>query len=326
MDGGRGGSSSNPSPGRTRHHVPLTRPTPRTAATIGPSHLAEPRFRLPGDGDRGGSSAGARSPVTATIIRACQRSGRSPGVRELVLRLRARWPGGEPDLGCIRRRGAQPIGQRNDVRVRLRLELLLQQQRVQSACWSAPARSPASSSAFISRSVTRPLYGSSESRSRHRSTALLHSPRSSAASASFPDSGRTTDATGPALRPPSARTRPHRAGESHPGRDPYTVRSPARTRGPHRVLEGDHVARDCGRIQPQLVLNRDYPGFTDLPSQRVDALVQQVARALHVALGPEPAHQLVPALGPRSGGGQEGKERKPVSLRGRPGKRTPITG
>ena len=88
-----------------------------------------------------------------------------------------------------------------------------------------------------------------------------------------PDCGRTSGASGPALRPPSVRTRTRRADESRPGTDRYRGRSRARARLPqshprrrprHTLVRPDPVAaRPEPRLSPphrSLFATRGRPG------------------------------------------------------------------
>ena len=205
---------------------------------------------------------------------------------------------------------AQPIGQRNDVWVRPRLELLLQPQRVQSRLLER------------SRTVTGPVQRSHQPQ-RHASIVRLLRNQASPPfyrAAPFPPLlGRFREALQTAgVRAAQAvplSVRPvfelGRAGQMKAIQEWTGIEADRALELAcrNRILEGDHVTRYCGRIQSQLVLNRDYPSLTDRSSQRVDALVQQVAGVFHVALRPEPGDQLVPALRPGPGTGQQGKER-----------------
>ena len=267
----RGGPRRPASHARVRHSHSAVRPT---SASDGASNAG-------GEGT-GTSTLWATGRVTSSPGNGSTRDPRAP---RLSASMRS----------AVAGEGAQPIGQRNDVWVRPRLELLLQQQRVQSRLLER------------SRTVTGPVQRSHQPQ-RHASIVRLLRNQASPPfyrAAPFPPLlGRFREALQTAgVRAAQAvplSVRPvfelGRAGQMKAIQERTGIEADRALELAcrNRILEGDHVTRYCGRIQSQLVLNRDYPSLTDRSSQRVDALVQQVAGVFHVALRPEPARPACP--------------------------------
>ena len=81
-----------------------------------------------------------------------------------------------------------------------------------------------------------------------------------------------------------------------------------------RDFELRDIARDDGRIQPQIIESGGHRGVAEFLADGVERLRQRVTSVLRVPLGPEIGQQLVPAHTAIADRGEEGEEGQTTPL------------